>query len=102
MAILRSHGFTVVASRTGNTTVVNLGPGDTDGQLLTLQGSHDDVAARDACANMAHAELLVGIYMDAGGRHRMQGRSARMTRTAPFPPRAWPSPRCCKTTCSRQ
>jgi N-acetylmuramoyl-L-alanine amidase len=28
---------------------------------------HDDVAARDVCANMAKADLLVGIYFDAGG-----------------------------------
>ncbi len=84
MAILRSHGFTVVASRTGNTTVVNLGPGDTDGQLLTLQGSHDDVAARDACANMAHAELLVGIYMDAGGTPQNAGSVSTYDTDRPF------------------
>jgi hypothetical protein len=28
---------------------------------------HDDVAARDASANMSKANLLVGIYFDAGG-----------------------------------
>jgi hypothetical protein len=27
---------------------------------------HDDVAARDACANMSKANVLVGIYFDAG------------------------------------
>ena len=67
MAILRAQGFRVVVSRTMNTTVLKLGSGDTDGQLLSLQGSHDDVAARDVCANKADADLLVGIYMDAGG-----------------------------------
>ncbi len=66
MATLRAQGFRVVVSRTGNTTVLKLGAGDTDGQELSLQGSHDDVAARDVCANMADADLLVGIYMDAG------------------------------------
>jgi N-acetylmuramoyl-L-alanine amidase len=35
--------------------------------VLSLQGSHDDVVARDVCANLAHANALVGIYMDAGG-----------------------------------
>jgi N-acetylmuramoyl-L-alanine amidase len=66
MATLRAQGFRVVVSRTKNTTVLKLGPGDTDGSLLSLQGAHDDVAARDVCANMADADLLVGIYMDAG------------------------------------
>jgi len=43
-------------------------PGATDlsdGEL-SLIGSHDDVAARDVCANDAHAQALVGIYYDAG------------------------------------
>jgi N-acetylmuramoyl-L-alanine amidase len=66
MATLRAQGFRVVVSRTGNTTVHKLGAGDTDGQELSLQGALDDVAARDVCANMADADLLVGIYMDAG------------------------------------
>jgi N-acetylmuramoyl-L-alanine amidase len=73
MALLRNDGFQVVVSRTANTTVVKLGPGDTDGQLLTLQGSHDDVAARDVCANKADASLLVGIYMDAGSSSQNAG-----------------------------
>jgi N-acetylmuramoyl-L-alanine amidase len=65
-AVLRAQGYTVVVSRTGNTTVTRLGAGDTDGSVLSLQGAHDDVAARDICANMANATVLVGIYMDAG------------------------------------
>jgi N-acetylmuramoyl-L-alanine amidase len=73
MAILRAQGFRVVVSRTKNTTVLKLGSGDTDGQLLSLQGSHDDVAARDVCANMADADLLVGIYMDAGASPQNAG-----------------------------
>jgi len=73
MAILRAHGFRVVVSRTENSTVLKLGPGDTDGQLLSLQGSHDDVAARDVCANKAGADLLVGIYMDAGASAQNAG-----------------------------
>jgi N-acetylmuramoyl-L-alanine amidase len=66
MSILRRAGFRVVVSRTGPTTVLRLGPGDTSGQLLTVRGVHDDVAARDVCANMAHANLLVGVYFNAG------------------------------------
>ena len=67
MTLLRADGYRVVVSRTENTTVVKLDPADTDGQLLSLQGSHDDVVARDQCANLAKADALIGIYMDAGG-----------------------------------
>ncbi len=84
MAILRARGFRVVVSRTGNTTVLKLGPGDTDGQLLSLQGSHDDVAARDVCANMAGADLLVGIYMDAGGSPQNAGSVTTYDTDRPF------------------
>jgi N-acetylmuramoyl-L-alanine amidase len=66
MARLRAQGYRVVVSRTGPTTVVRLGPGDTSGGALTVQGSHDDVAARDVCANLARADILIGIYLDAG------------------------------------
>jgi N-acetylmuramoyl-L-alanine amidase len=66
MALLRAQGFRVVVSRTTNSTVVRLGSGDTTGGALTLQGSHDDVAARDVRANLARADVLVGIYLNAG------------------------------------
>jgi N-acetylmuramoyl-L-alanine amidase len=84
MQILREEGFRVVVSRTENTTVIKLGPGDTDGQLLSLQGSHDDVAARDVCANKADADLLVGIYMDAGGSPDNAGSVATYDTDRPF------------------
>ena len=32
-----------------------------------MLGVHDEVAARDICANMAKANVLVGIYFDTGG-----------------------------------
>jgi N-acetylmuramoyl-L-alanine amidase len=64
--ILRAHGYRVVLSRTGSSGVARLGSGDVDGNLLTDAGAHADVAARDICANKAHANLLAGIYMDAG------------------------------------
>jgi N-acetylmuramoyl-L-alanine amidase len=66
MTILRRAGFRVVVSRTGPTTVLRLRPGDVSGHILTVTGSHDDVAARDVCANMAHADVLVGVYFNAG------------------------------------
>ena len=63
---LRAAGFSVVLSRTTSSTVARLGPGDTAGGVLTIQGDHKDVAARDICADDAHADLLLGIYFDAG------------------------------------
>jgi N-acetylmuramoyl-L-alanine amidase len=66
MAVLRADGFRVVVSRTGPTTVLRLGPGDESGGILTVRGSHDDVAARDVCANMAHANVLIGVYFNSG------------------------------------
>jgi N-acetylmuramoyl-L-alanine amidase len=65
--LLEAKGFTVVVSRTGATTVSRPQPDDVSGGLFTAQGVHDDVAARDVCANMAKADVLVGIYFDAGG-----------------------------------
>jgi N-acetylmuramoyl-L-alanine amidase len=66
MAILRRAGFRVVVSRTRPTTVLRLRPSDVSGNLLTDLGVHDDVAARDICANTAHANVLVGVYFNAG------------------------------------
>jgi len=64
--ILRRAGFRVVVSRTGPTSVLRLRPGDVSGHLLTVAGSHDDVAARDVCANMARADVLIGVYFNSG------------------------------------
>jgi N-acetylmuramoyl-L-alanine amidase len=66
-AILRAHGYRVVVSRTGASSVARLGPGDVTGHLLTPAGVHADVAARDVCADKANAAILAGIYMNAGG-----------------------------------
>jgi peptidoglycan/xylan/chitin deacetylase (PgdA/CDA1 family)/N-acetylmuramoyl-L-alanine amidase len=67
MTLLRAAGFRVVVSRTRDTTVLPLGPDDRGGGgVLTVEGSHEDLLARDACANEAGANVLVGIYFDAG------------------------------------
>jgi N-acetylmuramoyl-L-alanine amidase len=66
MEILRAQGYRVVVSRTGNTSVTRLSPADVVDGTLTWQGVSADVMARDVCANMARADILIGIYMDAG------------------------------------
>ena len=65
--LLEGKGFTVVVSRTGNQLVGRPRSGDVSDGILTIQGDHDDVATRDVCANEAKANVLLGIYFDAGG-----------------------------------
>jgi N-acetylmuramoyl-L-alanine amidase len=64
--VLEGKGFTVVVSRTDNQLVGRPKSGDVSGGILTVQGDHDDVASRDVCADDAKADLLLGIYFDAG------------------------------------
>jgi len=67
MQLLRAKGFTVAVSRTGDETVSRPQPDDLSDGLFSAQGVHDDVAARDQCADMSRADVLLGIYFDAGG-----------------------------------
>jgi N-acetylmuramoyl-L-alanine amidase len=66
MALLRAQGFTVTASRTGASTVARLQPGDVSGGVFTVPGEHRDLVAREQCANLAGADVLVGIYFNGG------------------------------------
>jgi N-acetylmuramoyl-L-alanine amidase len=84
MALLRADGFRVVVSRTAASTVVRLTPADRSGGELSLTGSHDDVAARDECANDAHAQVLVGIYYDAGASADNAGSLTAYDAARPF------------------
>lgn len=84
LALLRSNGFTVVVSRTADSLVGRLGSQDFSGGVLTSQGVHDDVAARDRCADLAHAAVLVGIYFDAGGSSQNAGCVATYDRARTF------------------
>lgn len=71
--LLRSRGFTVALSRTGTGSVARLRPPGITGGGVTSQEAHDDLAARDRCANQAKANVLVGIYFDAGGSGQSAG-----------------------------
>jgi N-acetylmuramoyl-L-alanine amidase len=84
MALLRANGFRVVVSRTKSSTVVRLTSADESGGVLTLQGSHDDVVARDECANDAKAKALVGIYFDAGATPQNAGSLTAYDAARPF------------------
>jgi N-acetylmuramoyl-L-alanine amidase len=84
MALLRAKGFRTVVSRTKSSTVVKLSAADESGGVLTLQGSHDDVVARDECANDAKARALVGIYFDAGASAQNAGSLTAYDAVRPF------------------
>ncbi len=84
MALLRSQGFRVVVSRTLDSTVVRLTPVDLSQGVLSVQGSHDDVVARDVCANLANADALIGIYMDAGATSQNAGGVTLYDTARPF------------------
>ncbi len=84
MKLLRAKGYRVVVSRTGASTVIRPQPGDVTGGVFTIKGAHDDVAARDVCANMAKANVLVGIYFDAGTSPTDAGSISAYDATRPF------------------
>lgn len=65
-ALLRADGYRVVVSRTNGGPVAIPRRGAIVGGLYTTTGAHDEVAARDICANLAKANVLIGIYFDAG------------------------------------
>jgi N-acetylmuramoyl-L-alanine amidase len=66
MTLLTQQGYRVVVSRTEPGLVHPIGPGDLQGGALVPHAVRADIAARDICANMAGANLLVGIYMNGG------------------------------------
>lgn len=66
MNLLRADGFRVVVSRTADTTVVAPSTADLTSGALSVTGARADIAARDDCADLAKATILVGIYFDAG------------------------------------
>ena len=84
MALLRGQGFSVVVSRTGASSVVRLEAADVAQGALTVQGAHDDVAARDLCANLAKATILTGVYFDAGASQQNAGSVTAYDAVRPF------------------
>jgi N-acetylmuramoyl-L-alanine amidase len=84
MKFLRAQGFRVVVSRTRPSSVVRLTPADVSGGVLTEKGAHDDVAARDICANLARAAVLVGIYFDSGSSPDNAGSVTAYDAARPF------------------
>ena len=82
--LLQAQGFRVVVSRTGATSVARLAADDVSQEALSVQGVHDDVAARDVCANMAGATILLGVYFDAGASSDNAGSVTAYDAVRPF------------------
>lgn len=66
MALLRAHGYRVVVSRIDNSNVARFTAADLENGALSAAGVHVNVADRDICANMARANILLGIYFNSG------------------------------------
>ena len=71
--MLHTLGFTVVVSRTTDTTVARLTAADVSGTLLTVAGVHADLEARARCANEAGAAVLVSVHFNSGSSSRDAG-----------------------------
>lgn len=84
MALLRAQGYRVVVSRTSQTTVLRLRQQDVSDGVLTELGALDDVAVRDQCADMAGADILVGIYFDGSSSPASGGCLSAYDSVRPF------------------
>ncbi len=97
MRLLNADGFRVVVSRTRAESVVRLTNADLSSGVLTAEGVHNDVAARDICANDASADILIGIYMDAGTAAPVASLATTPPALSPPPTDGWR--RSFRTTC---
>lgn len=89
LPLLRAAGYRVVLSRTTEGAVARPLPGDLSGGLFTGQGVHHDIAARDACANLAHANILLGVFLNASDYASASGSLTLFDAARPF----WPASR---------
>lgn len=62
--ILRADGYRVVMARTRDSSVAKLSQDETADGAMKASAAHRDLLARAACANAAHAEVLLSIHFD--------------------------------------
>jgi len=89
LPLLRAAGYRVVLSRTTAGAVARPVSGDLSGGLFTGEGVHHDIIARDACANLAHANILLGLYLNASDYASASGSLTLFDAARPF----WPASR---------
>jgi N-acetylmuramoyl-L-alanine amidase len=61
---LRADGYRVVMSRTGDTSVMRLAPGDLENGAYDVEQNRQDLAARVRCANDSRAAALISIHFN--------------------------------------
>ena len=64
-SLLQGDSNRIVMSRTQDTSVTRLAPGDSVTGAMTASAVHRDLVTRAACANAAAASVLVSIHFDA-------------------------------------
>lgn len=64
LPLLRADGYRVVLSRTTDSYVIQLQSADLSQGVLTSDAVRRDLVARVACANAAHAAVLLSIHFD--------------------------------------
>jgi len=84
LGLLRANGFRVALSRVGDSTVVRLRPQDVSDGQLTPAGIRHDIAARNSCANTAHADLRIGIHLNWFEDPSMNGAETIYCAARPF------------------
>lgn len=82
--VLRQRGFSVVLSRTGHNAVARLRPGDISGAVYTEAGEHRELVARDRCADLAHANVVIGMDLDAATSPAAKGSVALYCAARPY------------------
>ena len=65
-AMLRAAGYRVVDSRTRDSSLARLRPGNVTNGIFTVRGRRRNLVARDLCADLAKASILIGVYFNAG------------------------------------
>ncbi len=81
---LRFMGYAVVLSRSTDDNVLALGRRDVHDDILTPEAVRKDVLARAACANAAHADVLVSIHFNSYGDPAVGGTHTLYSPNRPF------------------
>jgi N-acetylmuramoyl-L-alanine amidase len=84
LVLMRDDGYRVVMSRISDTLLITPRAGDLDQGALTLQGFHRDTEARIACANAAHADVLLAIHFNAFDDPTVNGAETLYDAVRPF------------------
>lgn len=82
--LLRADGYTVVLSRTRDSSVARLSAAAAPGGVYSVAGDHADLEARVACANAAHAQLLVSLHFNGFSNPAVGGAETFYDDARPF------------------